>query len=165
MGICDLCGAATREETKLFAAGKFGQAVSSGLRPPNSVWEGSTAQLSGASKTEWEAGWIQMAKHDTTAWSLCKSCADKVDALLATSQKCFIATAAFESNLAPEIHWLTTFRDQILHRYFYGRTLIRLYYVISPPLADLVAKTELTKAAVRLCLRPILSICKRRLSN
>jgi len=159
MGLCDLCGIVTGQEAKLFKPSQIKNAINSGLRPPDSVWKGSLAEQSGASKTEWEQGWIQMAKKDTTDWSLCKTCADKTDTLLA--KKCFIATAAFESDLAPEIYWLKILRDRIHRKSNFGETLIKLYYIISPPLADFVAKYELTKAAVRLCIRPLVSMYKK----
>jgi len=79
MGLCDLCGIQISKEAKLFKASQIKRAIDFGLRPPDSVWKGSVAELSGGSKTEWEAGWIQMAKRDTTDWSLCKTCADKTE--------------------------------------------------------------------------------------
>ncbi len=167
MRICDLCGVNTDTNSQLYEAEEFFKAVKKGVRPPHKIWEKSDAKRAGASKQDWEIGWFNMAKKEKTAWLLCKSCAEGVELTLtlAEKRKCFIATAAFESDLAPEIHWLTAFRDQVLCRSFYGKTFIRLYLAISPSIAITVAKTERRKAVVRLCLRPIVQLCKRSLSN
>ena len=140
MGICDLCGATTDtggnlfedDKKRYFEAEEFFKAVKKGVRPPNKIWEESDARRAGASKQDWEIGWYKMAKKEKTGWLLCNSCAERVELTLAQKRKCFIATAAFESDLSPEIHWLTAFRDHVLCRSFYGRTFIRLYNAISP---------------------------------
>lgn len=86
MAVCDLCGGVSGEGSVTFTADQLRRAVDHGLRPPNSVWEGSTAQMSGASKSEWESGWIQMVKQDNTSWTLCKSCADEANVALEKSK-------------------------------------------------------------------------------
>lgn len=50
--------------------------------------------------------------------------------------RCFIATASFHSAAAPEVQILRRFRDQKLSKTKWGRGLIHIYYLISPPLAN-----------------------------
>ena len=53
---------------------------------------------------------------------------------------CFVATAAFGSELAPEVQFLRSIRDDVLRQTRWGRTFFEDYYRhysrISPPLAD-----------------------------
>ena len=74
-------------------------------------------------------------------------------AAAAEKGRCFIATAAFESPLAPEVLALRQFRDQILRKSFLGRQFIYFYYQTSPRLACLLDKQKWLKPAVRELLR------------
>jgi hypothetical protein len=75
---------------------------------------------------------------------------------------CFIATAAYGSALAPEVLVLSSFRDQVLLKFSSGQAFVRMYYVISPPLASLIAKNSILRIVVRRGLiAPILSIVNR----
>jgi len=69
---------------------------------------------------------------------------------------CFIATAAFGSPLAPQVQLLREFRDQYLMTNGPGRLFTAAYYRISPPLADLVAESEVLRATVRAILIPVI---------
>ena len=69
---------------------------------------------------------------------------------------CFIATAAFGSPLAPQVQVLREFRDQYLLTNGPGQLFTAAYYRISPPLADLVAESEVLRAIVRAMLIPII---------
>lgn len=71
----------------------------------------------------------------------------------AGSSKCFIATAAFESNYAPEVTQLRRFRDNYLKTSPMGRSFVLAYYRISPPIAEALDRSPRAKAAVRALLR------------
>lgn len=68
---------------------------------------------------------------------------------------CFIATAAYGSNLAPEIEALRGFRDEYLMTNPAGRLLVNAYYSISPPLADFIRDSNFLKAMTRWILSPL----------
>ena len=71
---------------------------------------------------------------------------------------CFIATAAYGSPLHPYVKILRDFRDTYLMPSKFGRALVDLYYKYSPFVADLIAKQNALKAAVRLNLIPLVAI-------
>jgi len=75
---------------------------------------------------------------------------------------CFIATAAFADFDAPEVLFLRTFRDECLAQNAFGRALVRLYYTVSPPLADVIARSESLRSGVRrYFLQPLILVIKR----
>ncbi len=75
---------------------------------------------------------------------------------------CFIATAAYGSSLANEVVLLSRFRDDVLLRSKLGALFVAFYYKVSPPLASLIARGELLRAATRrLFLAPLLKLLKR----
>jgi hypothetical protein len=68
---------------------------------------------------------------------------------------CFIATAAFGSPLAKEVHVLRAFRDRYLLTNNPGRLLVSQYYRFSPPLSSAIAVSEARQAVARGALRPV----------
>ena len=68
---------------------------------------------------------------------------------------CFIATAAFGSDLTPEVATLRRARDAATARSALARTAVDLYYRSSPPLAAALERSSLARAAVRAALRVI----------
>ena len=68
----------------------------------------------------------------------------------------FIATAAFESPLAPQIQLLREVRDRYLLPYAPGRVGVQPYYAVSPPIADVISRSETLRATVWFSLIPIL---------
>ena len=73
---------------------------------------------------------------------------------------CFIATAAYGSPMATEIDTLREFRDTKLSPNVLGKEFVRLYYGISPPLANAIARSEGLRRLVRLNLNPIIRTLK-----
>lgn len=69
---------------------------------------------------------------------------------------CFIATAAFGSELEPHVYLLKQFRDQVLLPKQWGKQFVSLYYKYSPPVADMIAQHATLKGIVRVMLYPLL---------
>ncbi len=78
---------------------------------------------------------------------------DVFDRILKQARKkkgrCFIATAAFEDPLHPTVVTLTKFRDEILITHGFGKAFIKVYYKVSPPVADILDHSELLKSVTR----------------
>ncbi len=72
--------------------------------------------------------------------------------------RCFIATAAFDSEFAPEVIALQNFRDEKLLPHKLGRAFIRVYYAISPALVPLVKRSQFLKNNVVFLLRALIRV-------
>lgn len=68
---------------------------------------------------------------------------------------CFIATAAFGSDMAPEVARLRAFRDRHLLPNAAGRAFVRAYYAWSPPFADFIRERDGLRRIVRAGLWPV----------
>ncbi len=68
---------------------------------------------------------------------------------------CFIATAAFGSELHPRVATLRQFRDEVLLSSWWGRAFNDLYQRLSPPLARRIEQSETLRSAVRAALTPV----------
>ncbi len=62
---------------------------------------------------------------------------------------CFIATAAYGTETAAELNILRDFRDQVLLKNALGSRFVEVYYKVSPPIADFIAKNDFLRAIVR----------------
>jgi uncharacterized repeat protein (TIGR02543 family) len=62
---------------------------------------------------------------------------------------CFIATAAYGTPTAEQIDVLREFRDVVLLKSALGSRFVALYYRLSPPVADFVARNEVVRTLVR----------------
>ena len=75
---------------------------------------------------------------------------------------CFVATATFGNPFAPEVVTLRRFRDEVISQTALGRSLIRLYYFVSPFIATLVSRSKVLKAASRVSLTRVVLFLQRR---
>lgn len=73
-----------------------------------------------------------------------------------SGSRCFIATAAFGSPMAPEVAVLRAFRDTWLLTNSPGRIFVEFYYWISPPIADFISRDENLKRITRIVLTPLI---------
>jgi hypothetical protein len=69
---------------------------------------------------------------------------------------CFIATAAYGSYMAQEVVILRNFRDSVLLQTSGGRSLVKFYYEISPPLAHYIRSNKTLKTLTKLALMPVI---------
>lgn len=75
-------------------------------------------------------------------------------------QACFIATAAYGTPFAKEIDVLRDFRDTTLVSNVLGRAFIKFYYTVSPPIAKVIARSEVLRKIVRGIINPIVYILR-----
>lgn len=69
--------------------------------------------------------------------------------------KCFIATAAFESELSEDVIFLRKFRDAYLLKSKAGKLFIFVYYLTSPAVARLINKFPKSKPSIRTLLKKL----------
>jgi len=75
-----------------------------------------------------------------------------------TGAWCFIATAAYGTPMAEEIGILREFRDEYLLTNVVGRTLVDIYYRVSPPIAEFITEHPSLKPIVRAGLLPAVAM-------
>ena len=85
----------------------------------------------------------------------------KKDASAGSSGGCYVATAVYGSYDAPQVRSLRRFRDEELATSAIGRAFVRLYYKVSPPMAEYLAgATRLNRL-----IRRALDVVVRRIEN
>lgn len=80
---------------------------------------------------------------------------------LSGDSKCFIATAAYRSELSSELSVFRRFRDSFLLSNNYGQTFVECYYKFSPPIANIIKFSERRRFIVGILLNQILPIIAR----
>jgi len=73
---------------------------------------------------------------------------------------CFIATAAWGSDMQTEVRYLRAFRDHYLLNNRAGRWFVRQYYRYSPALANSLRQQPRVRALVRMALSPLVSLSR-----
>ena len=71
---------------------------------------------------------------------------------------CFIATATYGSYQHNYVKVLRNFRDQVLKKSEFGRSLVDFYYQWSPALAEVIQDTPFLKVLVRILLWPVIAL-------
>jgi hypothetical protein len=79
---------------------------------------------------------------------------------VASTSNCFIATAAYGTDMAPEVETLRDFRDEKLLTNKVGKEFVEVYYKVSPPIADVIRDHDSLRAITRVALRPIIYAVK-----
>lgn len=79
---------------------------------------------------------------------------------LLDNKDCFIATAAFGSDMAPEVQLLREFRNKFLLPFSWGKSFVKFYYKHSPKYASMIAGHEDSKTIVRFFLWPLIYMAK-----
>jgi hypothetical protein len=83
-----------------------------------------------------------------------------------TGGGCFIATACYGTDTAPDVLTLRNFRDRILLSSKTGRTFVDIYYLLSPPVANIIAPSYLLRSMVRkFFIQPIASLCRSKMKK
>jgi hypothetical protein len=93
------------------------------------------------------------------------NCEAKVAKVPENASGCFIATAAFGTDMESEVVVLRKFRDQKLLTNAVGEKFVALYYKTSPPIADFIREKDLIRAAVRAGLRPLVFVSRFAVGN
>ena len=84
-----------------------------------------------------------------------------------SSQKegCYIATAVYGSYDAPEVLVLRRFRDNVLKKSRGGRMFIKIYYALSPGLAEKLKDYTFINNKVRVILNRMVILIKKRFKD
>lgn len=75
-----------------------------------------------------------------------------------TADACFVATASFGSALHPGVAILRDFRDRFILNHALGQWMVDQYYLVSPPLAEIIAANAVLRHLVRLLLLPCIGL-------
>jgi hypothetical protein len=71
---------------------------------------------------------------------------------------CFIATAAYGTPLAEDVQVLREFRDVYMLTNPLGQALVHFYYMVSPPIAEIISRHAILKLIVRTMLVPAVAM-------
>ena len=120
-----------------------------------SQWNPPADVASGFQGLEDQREWhVEMAQYELS--SLQRELPDEKES------KCFIATAAYGSALAPDVVMLRHFRDERLKPHPVGRWMVKIYERYAPPYAHLIARRRWLRACVRrLIVGPLVAIVRR----
>lgn len=89
-----------------------------------------------------------------TASATWKSVFPFSDSLFIEDFRCFIATAAYGSAMAPAVRTLRAFRDRVLLALPLGDAFVEAYYRLSPPLARFIGHRPALRSAARWMITP-----------
>ena len=79
---------------------------------------------------------------------------------------CFIATAVMGDENDPNVVILRAYRDQVLLPSSLGRTFVKFYYRVSPPIANIISKSNiLRKILLAILIQPAVFLAGKILAN
>lgn len=88
----------------------------------------------------------------------------EVVGVLSDDTRCFVATAAYGSEMASEVSTFRKFRNQFLLSNRLGKRLVAFYYEHSPKYARIIRESEMLRAVVRGFLWPLLGFARMALN-
>jgi len=81
-----------------------------------------------------------------------------------TPRRCFIASAAYGSEIDPQVEYLRQFRDRRVTYSYAGSSFMKMfdtfYYSFSPTVASLVSSSPMLAATIRVILFPLIEILR-----
>jgi len=92
-----------------------------------------------------------------TASAAQKAANDAFERSMQPKSECFLATAAYGSPLEPEVESLRRFRHQVLDPDKTGHIMVRTYYVVSPPIARGITRSNTLRSMVRTLIGPLVN--------
>ena len=76
---------------------------------------------------------------------------------------CFIATACYGDYDSAQVLILRKYRDEILLHTYTGRTIVKFYYLLSPPIARFIEESDTLKYIIRkYLLNPFVSMIQHK---
>lgn len=70
--------------------------------------------------------------------------------------RCFIATAIYKSENAPEVVFLRCWRDEYLNHYVIGQLFIKFYYVFSPIIVLIINRSKYIEIFIKKIIEKII---------
>jgi hypothetical protein len=108
-----------------------------------------------------QAGNIMYFPDQTILGTDTKVCATPSQVVgLLDDKHCFIATATYGSQMAPEVQAFREFRNKYLLTNSFGKSLVRAYYKFGPEAAEWISHSEALRATSVMGLWPILLFVK-----
>jgi hypothetical protein len=107
---------------------------------------------------------LSLSSTDGTNQNLTMTCQALVASSTVTTTAtngCFIATAAWGTQDAPEVVALRKFRDDDLLTTTLGSDVVNAYYSVSPSIADVIRDSNPLKYLVRILLKPIVYVAQQ----
>ena len=91
---------------------------------------------------------------ETTTPTVCMRPSEVVGIL--SDKKCFIATAAYGSDMDQHVQMLRKFRNEYMAPFWVGRKMVKAYYSVSPAIAHWIAQHEEARTIARWMLWPVM---------
>ena len=111
--------------------------------------------------SKWETSGGVSVADPNSATTTCTISGDGTLRMAQTRSGCVVATAAYGSELAPEVTYMRHVRDNMIGSNHVGRMLVdgwnTFYYSWSPPIAEWITNSKTLQAAFRILLLPLIA--------